>query len=221
MKSISVSYSRTGRVLRQLAVALLAVTGTAMGQTAAPVGVAKPAEYDCSGLAGVALTSCRQLNAGAVKGAMARSDGTSNSTHDCDGMSGAALATCRDLNGQSPAPGADASGAVGNGYGSAAMGMGYPGGSTGSQTTPGNSITSSQGVTTPIPEQTTGGTNPITPSGTGATAMTGGTNPISPSGTGATATTGGTNPISLSGNGATATTGGTNPIAPSGTGIPR
>jgi hypothetical protein len=75
-----------------------------MGQTAAPVGVAKPAEYDCSGLEGVALTSCRQLNAAAVQGAIVRSGGSPNSTHDCAGMIGAALAICRDLNGQVAIP---------------------------------------------------------------------------------------------------------------------
>jgi hypothetical protein len=106
MKPTQISRSRADRLssLRRLAVALLAVAGAAMGQTAAPVGVATSAEYDCSGLEGVALTSCRQLNAAAIQGAMVRSDGSPNFTHDCADMSGAALARCRELNGQPAIP---------------------------------------------------------------------------------------------------------------------
>jgi hypothetical protein len=124
--------SQTHRVLslRRLGVALVAVAGTAMGQMAAPVGVAKPAEYDCSGLEGVALTSCRQLNAAAIKGAVARSDGSLNATHDCADMSGAALATCRELNGQLATPvttsGTDATATTGEKSPIAPYGAGVP-----------------------------------------------------------------------------------------------
>jgi hypothetical protein len=219
MKPTHTPHSHVNRVLslRRLGVALLVVASTAMGQTTAPVGIAKPAAYDCSGLAGVALTSCRQLNAAAVEGAAVRSDGSSNNSHDCAGMSGAALATCRELNGQPAIPGMGAAGAnsggpavYGGGSNTTATGSTLPYGSTGTQSTTGNTAAPSLGATTPIPQQTTGGTNPITPSGTGATATTGGTNPITPSGTGATATTGGSNPIAPSGTGvpaAGATTG--------------
>src|SRR5450631_4431777 len=114
------SRSHTNRAvfsLRQLGVALLAVAGTAMAQTPAPVGTSTPAEYDCSGLEGVALTSCRQLNAAAVGGALVNSN--ASPTHDCAGMSGATLATCRDLNGQLvvPVPGAYDAGGIVNGGG--------------------------------------------------------------------------------------------------------
>ena len=51
--------------------ALFVVAGTAAAQTA-PIGVAKPAEYDCAGLEGAPLTSCRELNAAAIRGAMVR-----------------------------------------------------------------------------------------------------------------------------------------------------
>ena len=85
-----------------LGVAWLVVAGTVAGQTPAPIGVAKPAEYDCAGLEGPPLTSCRALNAAAISGAMVRSGSAPNATHDCDGMSGAALATCLDLNRRLP-----------------------------------------------------------------------------------------------------------------------
>ena len=183
------SRSHTNRAvfsLRQLGVALLAVAGTAMAQTPAPVGTSTPAEYDCSGLEGVALTSCRQLNAAAVGGALVNSN--ASPTHDCAGMSGATLATCRDLNGQLvvPVPGAYDAGGIVNGGGimTTAPGTASPGASTGMQTIPGSALPPAQGTATPLVQQTTGGTNSITPSGTGATATTGGTNPISPSGVG-------------------------------------
>jgi hypothetical protein len=102
----------TLRRLSKLSAALLAVVAVAaVGQTTVPVGVTKPAAYDCNGLEGVALTHCRQLNAAAVSGALVRPEVADSQTHDCAGMSGAALATCRDLNGQSAAPVAGANGA--------------------------------------------------------------------------------------------------------------
>jgi len=213
---ISIKARRRGRCgLRSTSVALWAVAAAASAQTA-PIGTTRPAEYDCSGLAGVALTSCRQLNADAVKGATLHNDASVNTTHDCAGMTGGALATCRDLNG---APNAVAPGVAGAGgaYG------GVPSLPTGSQVVPsqpadGTTANTATQTTTLIPQQTTGGTNPITPSGTGAMATTGGANPITPSGTGAMGTTGGTNPIVPSGTGTTAGPGGTNPTAPSGTG---
>jgi hypothetical protein len=193
--------------LRRLGIALLAIAGTAMAQTSAPVGTTKPAEYDCDGLEGVALTSCRQLNAAAVGGALVKSTGSAN--YDCAGMSGASLTTCRDLNGQIavPAPGANGASGVANGAGSVtnAPVTALPGTSTVTQSAPGNAP--AQGAVTPIPQQTSGGTNSITPSGTGSTETTGGTNSIAPSGTGATATTGGSNPISPSGTGVNDATG--------------
>ena len=86
--------------LSHIALALLVVAGTAMSQTTAPVGTTKPAAYDCSGIEGVALANCKQLNTAAVQCAMLKNNSPSNSTHDCSGMTGAALATCLDLNGR-------------------------------------------------------------------------------------------------------------------------
>jgi hypothetical protein len=82
--------------LRALSVALSCVAGIAISQTIAPLGTAKRADYDCSGLDGAALTSCRQLNAAAAGGALIIPDAALSSTDDCAGMSGAALSTCRD-----------------------------------------------------------------------------------------------------------------------------
>jgi hypothetical protein len=90
----------------RLGVTLFAFSGTAMSQTAAPVGTVTAAQYDCSGQEGPALTSCKQLNAAALRGAMVSQDPSRNPTHDCTGMSGASLATCRDLNGEPVSPAA-------------------------------------------------------------------------------------------------------------------
>jgi hypothetical protein len=174
------SFTRTSRSeidrpmfsLRRLGVALLAVAGTAMAQTPAPVGTSTPAEYDCNGLEGVALTSCRQLNAAAVGGALVNP--SASPTHDCAGMSGATFATCRDLNGQLavPAPGAYGAGGIVNGGGvmTTTPATAPPGTSTVTQPTPGSALPPAQGTATPLVQQTTGGTNAITPSGTGAAA---------------------------------------------------
>lgn len=89
-----------------IATALLMVAGSAMSQTAVPAGNSKPAEYSCSGLEGVALTSCRQLNAAAVGGAIVTPGTARGRNYDCAGMSGSALATCRDLNGEIAVPAA-------------------------------------------------------------------------------------------------------------------
>jgi hypothetical protein len=88
----------------RLGVALFAFSGIAMSQTAAPVGTVTAAQYDCSGQEGPALTSCKQLNAEALRGALVSQDPSRNPTHDCTGMSGASLATCRDLNGEPVSP---------------------------------------------------------------------------------------------------------------------
>jgi hypothetical protein len=91
--------------LGALACVLLAATGYGVAQTATPVGVTKPAEYECSGLEGVALSNCKALNAAAVDGAATlRSASPSNATHDCSDMTGSALAICLDLNGQKVSP---------------------------------------------------------------------------------------------------------------------
>ena len=91
--------------LGTLACALLGVTGSSVAQTAAPVGVTKPAQYECSGLEGVALSNCKDLNAAAANGAAAlNATAPGNATHDCADMTGSALATCLDLNGQKAAP---------------------------------------------------------------------------------------------------------------------
>lgn len=94
----------------RLGVTLFALSGTAMSQTAAPVGTVTAAQYDCSGQEGPALTSCKQLNAEALRGALVSQDPSRNPTHDCTGMSGASLATCRDLNGEPVPPTAVAPG---------------------------------------------------------------------------------------------------------------
>lgn len=159
--------------------ALLVVAGTAAAQTTAPIGVAKPAEYDCAGLEGAPLTRCRELNAAAVRGAMVRSGTVPNSTHDCLGMREAALATCLDLNGQLPA---GTAATVGGGpVGGATNGSVLSNSPGVAQPPSGNTL--APGTTTPIPQQTTGGTNPVTPSGSGTTATTG-NNGIVPSGAG-------------------------------------
>ena len=176
MKSCSVTSIRP---LDALAL-LLVVAGTAAAQTAAPIGVTKPAEYDCAGLEGAPLTSCRELNAAAIRGAMVRSGTVPNSTHDCLGMSGAALATCLDLNGQLPAGTAATVG--GGSIGGATTGTVVPNGPGVAQPPPGNML--APGTTTPIPQQTTGGTNPVTPSASGTTATTGGNSSIVPSSAG-------------------------------------
>ena len=159
---------------------VLGAAGTAAGQASTPVGVAKPAEYDCAGLEGPALTSCRDLNAAAIKGAMVRPGTAPHSTHDCFGMSGAALATCLDLNGQLPAGTAATVG--GGSMGGTTTGTALSNGLGVAQPPSGNALV--PGAATPIPQQTTGGTNPVTPRGTDTTATTGGNNGVVPSGAG-------------------------------------
>jgi hypothetical protein len=128
------SYSRRRSALQangfpyaiHLGVAMFALSSVAMGQAAPPPSAATVAPYDCSGQEGPALTSCRQLNADALKGARVSQDPSRNRTHDCSGMSGSSLATCRDLNGEPVAPGGygvPTGGTAGgvNGYGTAAQ----------------------------------------------------------------------------------------------------
>jgi hypothetical protein len=139
--------------LRRLGIALLAVAGTAMSQTSAPVGTTKPAEYECSGLEGVALTNCRQLNAAAAGSALVQSNGSG--THDCAGMSGASLTTCRDLNGQltAPVPGASGASAVPNGAGYVTNAPAVGATSSGA-TTGGNEATGNQPAGMQVPAAT-------------------------------------------------------------------
>jgi hypothetical protein len=93
---------------------LLIVAGLAMGQTTAPVGITKPAEYDCSGIEGVALSNCKKLNARAARCAVLQNNASSNAAYDCAGMTGAALAACLDLNApEVPVPSSDIDGAAG------------------------------------------------------------------------------------------------------------
>jgi hypothetical protein len=88
-----------------LACALLAATGIGLAQTTAPVGVTKPAEYECSGLEGVALSNCKDLNAASANSAATpKATPPANATHDCSDMTGSALATCLELNGQKATP---------------------------------------------------------------------------------------------------------------------
>ncbi len=95
-----------------LAGVLLAVIGDGVAQTATPVGVTKAAEYECSGLEGVALSNCKELNASAASGAATLRAPPANATHDCADMTGSALATCLDLNGQRVTPAVTDNGAV-------------------------------------------------------------------------------------------------------------
>jgi hypothetical protein len=82
MKACSVTSIRPGRT-RSVARGC----GTAAAQTAAPIGVTKPARPVPG--EGAPLTSFRrELNAAAIRGAMVRSGTVGNSTHDCLGMSG-------------------------------------------------------------------------------------------------------------------------------------
>ncbi len=185
-----------------LGIALLAVASTAISQTSAPVGISKSAEYDCNGLEGVALTSCRQLNASAARGALVQSNGSA--AYDCAGMTGASLMTCRDLNGEPvvSAPGTSAGGNIA-GYATGVPTAILPGTSTSVPSISGDQVSPSPAgeAVTPIQQQTTSGTNPIAPSASGSLATTNGTNSITPSGTGETALSSRSNPISLSGAG--------------------
>jgi hypothetical protein len=138
-----------GLSLSTLGVALLAVAGTAMGQSNLPRGTARPAEYACSGLEGVALTSCRQLNEAAIQGASIKSNSSVSPTHDCAGMSGGALATCRDLNGQPAMP--DGGSANSGSSLSSATGTTMPDGTALNQS--------------PVPQRTTGNSPSITSPG--------------------------------------------------------
>jgi len=195
MKSCPVTSVRPLSALVMFGAALLAVAGTTAGQTTTPIGVTKPAEYDCAGLEGAPLTSCRELNAAAIRGAMSRSGTVSNSTHDCLGMSGAALATCLDLNGQRPAGTAATVG--GGAIGGATTGTALPNGPGVAQPPSGNTLM--PGTTLPIPQQTTGGTNPVTPSGSGTTAAAGGNSGIVAGGVGRP--TDGSSPAMIDANG--------------------
>jgi hypothetical protein len=87
-----------------LSVALFCVAGVASSETMTPAGTAKPAEQDCSGLEGAALTSCRQLDAASGGGALVMPDAALSSAHDCARINGAPPAACRDLEEATPPP---------------------------------------------------------------------------------------------------------------------
>jgi hypothetical protein len=106
------------RALRTIGVVMLTVAGTGMSQPSVPIGTTRPAEYDCSGLEGVALRNCLQLNAAAIVEASGKSD-TPDSTYDCADMSGAALLICRDLNAHWVAPGTGQNSGSISGFGAA------------------------------------------------------------------------------------------------------
>jgi hypothetical protein len=95
LQPMKVTNSRTHTCsLTLLSVALLALPLGTSGQTA----TTKPAAYECSGLEGAALTSCRDLNAAAANSAAITTN--QRTSHDCSGMTGGSLTTCMDLNGQ-------------------------------------------------------------------------------------------------------------------------
>jgi len=147
------AFHYSGLPVVRLGVTLFAFSGIAMSQSAAPIGTTA-AQYDCSGQEGPALSSCKQLNAEALRGAAVSQDPSRNLTHDCTGMSGASLATCRDLNGEPVSPTAVAPGGSGVPMG----GMTNGGAGNGVAGTP--SGTASQ--PTALPVRATIGTVPAT-----------------------------------------------------------
>jgi len=188
MKSNSPIDAPPGLGMHALAVAgviaVVCLAAPAAAQTAPVHGTATPAEYECSGLEGVALSNCTNLNAAAAQSAVTKPDGPSNESHDCADMTGASLSTCMELNGQRvQAPPSGAS-----------SGNMYPlwegqGSSTGSNV-------GAQG--TAVPNSNTNGT-PLS-GGSGNTDNSSGNNPTSLSGGSGTSTgSGGSNPTSLSG----------------------
>ena len=139
----------------RLGVALFAFSGFALSQPATPPGATTAAPYDCSGQEGPALTSCKQLNAGALSGALVSQDPSRNRTHDCTGMSGSSLATCRELNGEPASPTSVVPGGYGapNGGGYGVPNGGMTGGGAGTLSAPGAQPTALPGPVTvgPVP----------------------------------------------------------------------
>ena len=79
----------------RLAIAALALCGATPGfAQLVPSAAPRDAAYDCSGMAGTALTTCQQLNRNVNEPAPSGA-GTPN---DCSGLTGAPLASCRRLN---------------------------------------------------------------------------------------------------------------------------
>ena len=138
--------------LTLLSVALLGLPLGASGQTA----TTKPAAYECSGLEGAALTSCRNLNAAAANSAAITTN--PRTSHDCSGMTGGSLTTCLDLNGQLPQAVPNSSGAgqslpLPSGS-TAGQSQTLPSGSTAGQAPP---LAGTGQVVTPLPSGNTPG----------------------------------------------------------------